>query len=188
MRVNRKLEINETEDDIVHEHAINDGKDSNDNVENDDWMKGFHYDAYLAEQDFDDVNDAPTRWDRNHDFSQLHQECMEPLNIQDAETRCKRTLKSTRVINRRSVNKNALNRRQEIAHDLIIKGLKLNTGEYETDGRNKVSRLQLSLCKGGAGKPHALDAVITTLKESDNRVDKNILVMATTEKVASNTC
>ena len=37
-----------------------------------------------------------------------------------------------------------------------------------TDGGNDVSRLQLLLGKGGSGKSHVLDAVITTLKENDN--------------------
>ena len=53
--LNRQLEINETEDDIVHGHVINDGEDLNDNVGNDNWIEGVHNDAYVAEQDFDDV-------------------------------------------------------------------------------------------------------------------------------------
>ena len=150
--LNRQLEINETEDDIVHDHFINDGDDSNDNLENDDWMEGAHNDACVAEQDFDDAEETQVRWDRNHDFSQLQQECMEPLNTQDIETRHKRMLESSRVINRRSVNKSALNRRQEIAHDLIVKALKLNAGESATDGGNDVSRLQLLLAKVEQGK------------------------------------
>ena len=115
-------------------------------------MEGVRDDACMAEQDFDDAEDAQMRWDKNHDFSKLQQEHVEPLNIQDAETRCKRMLESSRVINRRSVDKNTLNRRQEIAHDLITKALKLNAGESTTDDGNDVSRLQLLLGKGGAGK------------------------------------
>ena len=109
--LNRKIEINKTEDDITHDHVINDGEDLNSNVKNDDWMEGINNDACLAEQDFDDVSDVSKRWDRNHDFSQLQQEHVEPLNMQDVETRCKRTLELSRVINRRSVNKNIFNRR-----------------------------------------------------------------------------
>ena len=47
--LNRQLEIYETEDDIVYDHIINDGEDSNDNLENDDWMEGVHDDNYVAE-------------------------------------------------------------------------------------------------------------------------------------------
>ena len=36
-------------------------------------------------------------------------------------------------------------------------------------------------------KTHVLDVVITTLKENDNHVDENFLVMAPTGKAASNT-
>ena len=160
----------------------------NDNKENEDWMEGVHHDDSLTEQDFDDPNDVPTRWDRNHDFFQLHQEHMEPLNMQDIETRCKRKLESARVINRRSVSKKNLNQQQEIAHDLIVKALKLSTGEYTTHSGNDVSRLQLSLGKGGTGKTHALEVVIATFKENDNCVDENFLVMAPTGKAASNMC
>lgn len=113
---------------------------------------------------------------------------MEPLNILDIEIRHKRLLESSRVINRRSVNKNSLNQRQRMAHDLIINALKLNAGESMTNGGNDVSRLQLLLGKGGSGKSHALDAVITTLKENDNYADENFLVMAPTGKAASNMC
>ena len=105
---------------------------------------------------------------------------MEPLSTQDTETRHKRILESTRVINRRPVSENALNRRQEIAHDSIVKALKSNTGEYATHSGNGVSRLQSSLGKGGAGKTHALGMVVAALKENDNCVDENILVMAPT--------
>ena len=98
--LNRQLEIHETEDDIVHDHVINHVDDLNDNLENDDWMEGVHNDNYVAEQDFDDVEDVQMRWDRNHDFSQYQQECVEPLSMLDTETRHKRLLESTRVINR----------------------------------------------------------------------------------------
>ena len=50
-------------------------------MKNDDWTEGVHNDACLAEQDFDNGNDAHSSWDRNHDFTQSHQECMEPLNM-----------------------------------------------------------------------------------------------------------
>ena len=63
-------------------------------------MEGVYDDACVAEQDFDDANDAQMRWDNNHDFTQLQQECMEPLNVQDIETRCELMLESARVINR----------------------------------------------------------------------------------------
>lgn len=67
--LNRQLEIHETEDDIVHDYVVNHRDDLNDNLENDDWMEGVHDDNYVAEQDFDDVEDVQIRWDRNHDFS-----------------------------------------------------------------------------------------------------------------------
>ena len=48
--------------------------------------------------------------------------------------------------------------------------------------------MQLLLGKGGSGKSHVLDAVITTLKENENYADENFLVMAPTGKAASNIC
>ena len=66
--LSRQWKINNAEDDIVHDHAINDGEDLNENKENDDWMEGVHDDVSLTEQDFDDANDTHTSWDRNHDF------------------------------------------------------------------------------------------------------------------------
>ena len=105
--------------------------------------------------------------------------------MQDTEARCKQMLESTRAINRRPVNKNTLNQRQEIAHDLIINALKLSMGESAMYGGNDVSHLQSSLGKGRTGKPHVLDVVVTELKENDNSVDKIFLVMAPTRKVAS---
>ena len=82
-------------------------------------------------------------------------------------------MESSRVVNRRSVNKNSLNQQQKIAHDLIANALKLNTGKSTSDGGNDVSRLQLLLGKGGLGKSHVLDAVIATLKENDNYADES---------------
>ena len=55
-------------------------------------MKGAHADACLAEQDFGDANDVPMQWDKNHNFTQLHQEHAEPSNAHNTEKRCKRTL------------------------------------------------------------------------------------------------
>ena len=54
--LNRQLEINETEDDIAHDYVINDREDFNDNVENNNCMEGARNDAYMAEQDFYNVN------------------------------------------------------------------------------------------------------------------------------------
>ena len=67
-----QLEINEAEDDIVHDHVINDEEDLYDDTKNYYWIEGVHDDAYLFEQDCDGTNDVPMRYDRNHDFSQLN--------------------------------------------------------------------------------------------------------------------
>ena len=48
----RKLEINETENEIARDHAINDGEDEIFSEENDDWMEGANNATnanYLAE-------------------------------------------------------------------------------------------------------------------------------------------
>ena len=153
--LSRQLEKNETECDIAHDHVANDGVDENDGEDNDNWMEGVHNAAVancVAEQDFDDANDVPTRWDRNHNFSQSHQDGVDPLNAQGADEKHKERLESERMINRRSVNKDTLNQRQKIAHDSMIKASKLNKGKSTTDGGHAVSRSQLFLGKGGSGK------------------------------------
>ena len=78
-----------------------------------------------------------------------------------------------------------LNEKQKYAHDLLIRAINLNPGQSKTDGGSDVSRLQLLLGKGGAGKSHVLDAVITTLKQKHAFDNDDYLVMAPTGKVAS---
>ena len=122
------------------------------------------------------------RWDKNHDFTQLHQECIDRLSGQDIETKCKKVLESRRVINRRWVDENNLNRRQKIAHDLVVKAVKLNNGKPATDGVHDFGRLQSLLGKGGSGKSRVLGAVVTALKDNGNHFGDNFFVMEPTEK------
>ena len=106
--LHRQLEMHETEDDIVHDHVINDRDEACGNEDNEDWMEDT-ITNYVDEQDFYDVSEVQTRWDKNHDCTQLHQECTDPLNMQDIQTNFKHVLKSRRVINRRWVDKKTLN-------------------------------------------------------------------------------
>ena len=97
--LNMQLEMNETEDDIEHDHVINNRDDTDGNEDNDDWMEGT-IENHVAKQDFDDASEVQMHWDKNHDSTQLYQECMTPLNFHDVEIKSKQFLVSRRVINR----------------------------------------------------------------------------------------
>ena len=75
-----------------------------------------------------------------------------------------------------------------MAHDLIIRAMNLAPGQSKTDGGDDVSRLQLLIGKGGAGKSYVLDSVISTLKREYSKDDDKYLIMAPTGKAASNIC
>ena len=165
--LNQKLEINETEDVIAHEYTANYEEDEDLSEERDDWEEDAHRNAVtncFAEQDFDEESDDQVRWDRNHDFSQLHQERVEPLKMQEVELKCKNTLESEREISSQLVDKNSLKLRQKIVHDLIIKGLKLSKGKSSVGGSYGASRLQFLLVKYSMGKERVLGRVIDLLK------------------------
>ena len=89
-------------------------------------------------------------------------------------------------MHRRCIDYETLNERQRIAHDLIIKALKLRLNQSVTDGGTNISRLQIIIGQGGSGKSHALDSVITSLKNKHGYRDDNFLVLAPTGKAASN--
>ena len=46
--LSRQLQINETEDNIVNDHVINDGEDFSDDVENNGWIEGVHDYAHFG--------------------------------------------------------------------------------------------------------------------------------------------
>ena len=71
----------------MHDSVINDGENLNGDAENDDCVEGVRNDTCATDQDFDDANDVPLIWDASNDFSQLHQECVEPIwNQQEQST------------------------------------------------------------------------------------------------------
>ena len=73
-------------------------------------------------------------------------------------------------------------------HDLAIRAVLLDEDELIVDSGNDISRLLLYLGQGGCGKSYVLDSIVTTLKHKHSFNDKNYLVMAPTEKVASGVC
>ena len=77
-RLSRQLEMHKTEDAIVHDRVINNGDEADVNEDDDDSMEGTIANC-VAEQDFDGVSEVKTRWDKNHDFTQSHQEHVNPL-------------------------------------------------------------------------------------------------------------
>ena len=46
----------------------------------------------VAVQDFDDANEDQIKWNRSHDFSQLHQENFELISASDTEEKCESAL------------------------------------------------------------------------------------------------
>ena len=64
----------------------------------------------------------------------------------------------------------------------------LEDGQSKIDGGNDVSRLQLVIRKGSAGKSCVLNSVISALKRDYSKNDNNYLVIAPTSKATSSTC
>jgi hypothetical protein len=156
--------------------------------QNDDWMAGVNDVQYVRDQHTDDMNDVEVRWDKTHDFSVLHHTYDINIDTNDISVKYDEILKLSRVVNRREVCKSRLNVKQRMAHDLIVRAMTLEDGQSKTDGGNDVSRLQLVIGKGGAGKSYVLDSVISTLKRDYGKDDDTYLVMAPTGKAASNIC
>ena len=144
------------------------------------------YLQYVAEQDADDINDVEIRWDKEHNFYELHNEYEDELDAEIISKMYEEVMNSNRVINRRTVCRTMLNLKQGMSHDLIIRALNLQVGQSKTDGGDDVSRLQLIIGKGGAGKSYVLDSVISTFKREYAYDDENYLIMAPTGKAASN--
>ena len=68
---------------------------------------------------------------------------------------------------------------------MILRALNLGEDKSKTDGGLDISRLQLLISKGGAGKSYILGSLITLLKENDDFSEDNYLMMASIGKVAS---
>ena len=62
------------EEEMVHDHVINDEDEADGNEDYHDWMGGTIVN-HVDEQDFDDTSKVQTLWDKNHDFSQSYQDC-----------------------------------------------------------------------------------------------------------------
>ena len=62
--------------------------------------------------------------------------------------------------------------------------MNLEQGESKTDSSNDTSRLQLLIGKGGAGKSHVLDLVISVLKREYSKDDNKHLMIAPAGKAA----
>ena len=68
-----------------------------------------------------------------------------------------------------------LDHQQKIAHNLIIKALKLRISESSAGGGCRASRVKSLLCKDSAGKIHTLGTFIIVLKENFNFIDNHFL-------------
>ena len=60
-----------------------------------------------------------------------------------------------------------------MAHNIILRALNLGEDKSKTDRGSDISRLQLFISKGGAGKSYVLNGLITLLKENDNFKENN---------------
>ena len=78
-----------------------------------------------------------------------------------------------------------LNKRQKIAHNIILRALNLEEDESKTNSESDISRLQLLIGKGRSGKSYVLDGLIILLKENNDFSKDNYLVIVSTEKAAS---
>ena len=88
-------------------------------------------------------------------------------------------------VNIKRVLLEVLNAKQKLAHNLIVRAANLKENESRTESGIDVSRLQLLVGKGGAGKSHVTNAVVTSLKDSHDCSNMNFLTMAPTGKAAT---
>jgi len=126
------------------------------------------------------------RWNKTNDFSILYYEYDVNINLNDVTKKYEEILKSKWVINRRDVYKSRLNIKQRLTYDLIIRAMNLEEGHSKTDREGDVSRLQLLIGKGGAGKSYVLDSVISILKREYSKDNDKYLIIAPTGKAVSN--
>ena len=71
-----------------------------------------------------------------------------------------------------------------MADDIIIRMLNLRENKSKIGSSREISRLKLLLGKNRSRKLYILDSVIILLKENNDFLDKNYIVIALTRKAA----
>ena len=110
------------------------------------------------------------------------------LNFLKIKNKQDESLKSERLINRRSINRDTLNERQVLSCNLIIFILNLEKGESKTKRENNINYLQLLIGKWGSGKSYVLNLVILLLKNLYRYKDDNYLIIVSTGKIVLGVC
>ena len=110
-------------------------------------------------------------WHRNHDWSNLNN-TFTNSELGNLDTTLKQQYDSLRSVAMNNdlthVDRDELNVRQRLAHDVIVRAACLGPGESCTDGGEDVSRLIILTGVGGTGKSHVLKSVLSTLRKRWN--------------------